>query len=73
MEKKLDAVKKLAEEDWVAEDVTKLWLMKQAIWKVYLPVSKNILRTKFDVSSRIQLLPATSRGRDGQSVERKRK
>jgi len=49
--KGLDAVKKLAREAGVSEDEVKLWLMKQAIWQIYLPVPKNIPRPKFDVSS----------------------
>ena len=40
--KGLEAVKKLAQEAGVSEDVAKLWLMKQAIWQIYLPVPKNI-------------------------------
>ena len=48
--KGLDAVKKLAQEAGVSEDVAKLWLMKQAIWQIYLPVPRVIPRPKFDVS-----------------------
>ena len=40
--KGLEAVKMLAQEAGVSEDVAKLWLMKQAIWQIYLPVPKNI-------------------------------
>ncbi|PFX12993.1 hypothetical protein AWC38_SpisGene22967 [Stylophora pistillata] len=47
--KGLGVVKKLAEEARVFEDVTKLWLMRQAIWHIYLPAPKHILRSKFDV------------------------
>ena len=49
--KGLEAVKKLAQEAGVSEDVAKLWLMKQAIWQIYLPVPWVIPRPKFDVSS----------------------
>ena len=49
--KGLEAVKKLSKEAGVSEDVAKLWLMKQAIWQIYLPVPKNIPRPKFDVTS----------------------
>lgn len=35
--KGLAAVKKLAKEAGVCEDNTKLWLMMQAIWQIYLP------------------------------------
>ena len=37
--KGLTAVKKLAKEAGVCEDNTKLWLMMQAIWQIYLPWS----------------------------------
>ena len=37
--KGLAAVKKLAKETGVCEDNTKLWLMMQAIWQIYLPWS----------------------------------
>ena len=37
--KGLAAVKKLAKEAGVCEDNTKLWLMTQAIWQIYLPWS----------------------------------
>lgn len=47
--KGLGAVKKLAEEARVPEDVTKLWLMRQAIWQIYLPAPKHIPRPTFDV------------------------
>ena len=49
--KGLEAVKKLSQEAGVSEDVEKLWLMKQAIWQIYLPAPKNIPRPKFDVTS----------------------
>ena len=49
--KGLEAVKKLSQEAGVSEDVAKLWLMKQAIWQIYLPAPKNIPRPKFDVTS----------------------
>ena len=44
-------MKKLSLEAGVSEDVAKLWLMKQAIWQIYLPPPKNIPRPKFDVTS----------------------
>ena len=40
--KGLEAVKKLSQEAGVSEDVAKLWLMKKAIWQIYLPAPKNI-------------------------------
>ena len=42
---------KLAKEARVSEEVAKLWLMKQAIWQIYLPALKHILRQTFDVKS----------------------
>ena len=43
------AVKKLSQEANVPEDEAKLWLMKQAIWQIFLPVPINIPRPTFDV------------------------
>ena len=40
---------KLSQESGVPEDEAKLWLMKQAIWQIYLPAPKNIPRPTFDV------------------------
>lgn len=34
----------------VSEDFVKLWLMKQAIWQIYLPAPKHIPRPMFDVT-----------------------
>ena len=47
--KGFQAAKKLSQEANVPEDEAKLWLMKQAIWQIYLPVPKNIQRPTFDV------------------------
>ena len=47
--KGLLAVKKLPQEAGVSEDEAKLWLMKQAIWQIYLPAPKSIPRPTFDV------------------------
>ena len=48
--KGLPAVKKLSQEAGVSEDEAKLWLMKQAIWQIYLPAPRwNIPRPSFDV------------------------
>ena len=49
--KGLAVVKKLAKEAGVSEDNAKLWLMKQAIWQIYLPTPKHIPRPTFDVES----------------------
>ena len=47
--KGLPAVKKLSQEAGVCEDKAKLWLMKQAIWQIYLPAPRTIPRPTFDV------------------------
>ena len=47
--KGLPAVKKLSQESGVSEDKAKLWLMKQAIWQIYLPAPRTIPRPTFDV------------------------
>ena len=39
----------MAQEAGVSEDVAKLWLTRQAIWKIYLPAPKHIPRPTFDV------------------------
>ena len=44
-------MKKLAQQAGVSENVTKLWLMKQSIWQIYLPDSKHIPRLTLDVES----------------------
>ena len=47
--KGLPAVKKLSQEAGVSEDKAKLWLMKQAIWQIYLPAPRTIPRPTFNV------------------------
>ena len=42
-------MKKLSQESGVPEDDAKLWLMKQAVWQIFLPVPKNIQRPTFAV------------------------
>ena len=42
-------MKEFAEAAGVSEDEAKLWLMKQAIWQIYLPAPKHIPRPTFDV------------------------
>ena len=44
------AQKKLAVAAKVPEDTAKQWLFKQALWQIYLPGPKHVLRPKFDVS-----------------------
>ena len=46
----LAAVKKLATAARVSEEVAKKWLVKQALWQIYLPAPRNIPRPKFDFS-----------------------
>jgi len=46
--KGLSAIKKLSEEAKVSEKVAKDWLSKQAIWQIYLPAPKKIIRPKFE-------------------------
>jgi len=45
------AIKKLAEAAKVTEDATKKWLIRQALWQIYLPAPRYIPRPKFDVST----------------------
>ena len=47
--KGLAAVKKLAEVGKVFEEVTRVWLRKQALWQVYLPAPLGISGPKFDL------------------------
>ena len=43
------AIEKLAEAAKVSEDVAQNWLVKQALWQIYLPAPRYIPRPKFDV------------------------
>ena len=43
------AIKNLAETAKVPEDTAKRWLIKQALWQVYLPAPSYVPRPKFDV------------------------
>jgi len=45
------AIKKLAEAAKVPEETAKQWLIKQALWQIYLPAPRYVPRPKFDVSS----------------------
>ena len=47
--KGIAAIKKLAEAAKVPEEATKKWLIRQALWQIFLPVPKRILPLKFDV------------------------
>ena len=49
--KGIAAVKKLASAAEVLPDTAKRWLVKQALWQVYLPPPRYIPRPKFDVFS----------------------
>ena len=43
------AIKKLAEAVKVPEETAKKWLIRQALWQIFLPAPKRIPRPKFDV------------------------
>ena len=45
------AIKKLAEAAKVSEDSAKMWLMRQALWQIYLPAPRYVPRPKFDVTA----------------------
>ena len=45
------AVKKLAEAANVPEDAAKKWLIKQALWHIFLPTPHHVPRPKFDVAT----------------------
>ena len=47
--KGIAAIKKLSEAAKVSEDTAKKWLVKQALWQIYLPALRRIPRPKFDV------------------------
>ena len=49
--KGITAIKKLAEAAKVPEETSKTWLVKQALWQIFLPAPKRIPRTRFDVST----------------------
>ena len=49
--KGIAAVKKLANAAKVSPETAKQWLVKQALWQVYLPPPRHIPRPKFDVFS----------------------
>jgi len=45
------AIKKLAEAAKVPEDTATKWLIRQALWQIYLPAPRHVPRPKFDVST----------------------
>ena len=47
---KKPAVKKLSTVAKVEENAAKKWLTKQALWQIYRPIPRYILRPKFNVS-----------------------
>ena len=49
--KGIAAVKKLANAAKVSPETAKQWLVKQALWQVYLPPPRHIPRPKFEVFS----------------------
>ena len=48
--KGMAAVRKLSTVAKVSEEAAKRWLVKQALWQIYLPAPRYIPRPKFDVS-----------------------
>ena len=46
------AIKKLAKEAKVSEKQAFEFLKKQAVWQIYLPARKKIIRPRFDVSAK---------------------
>ena len=49
--KGIAAIRNLAEATKVSEETSKKWLVKQALWQIFLPASKRIPRPRFDVST----------------------
>ena len=49
--KGISAIKKLAGGAKVSEDAAKKWLVKQALWQIYLPAPRHVPRPKFDVAT----------------------
>jgi len=47
--KAIAAIKKLAKAAKVPEETAKKWLIREALWQIYLPAPKRIHRPKFDV------------------------
>ena len=45
------AIKKLAKAAKVPEDAAKRWLIRQALWQIYLPAPRYVPRPKFDVAT----------------------
>ena len=44
------AIKKLADAAIVPEETVKQWLIKQAVWQIYLPAPRYVPRPNFDVA-----------------------
>ena len=49
--KGIAAIKKLSEAAKISEETVKKWLIKQALWQIFLPAPRRIPRPKFDVST----------------------
>jgi len=45
------AIKTLAEAAKVPEDAAKKWLIRQALWQIFLPASRCVPSPKFDVAT----------------------
>ena len=63
-------IKKLAEAAKVPEDTAKRWLIRQALWQIYLPAPRHLPRPKFDAATPnsvhqvdLLFLPHDKRGR----------
>ena len=68
--KGISAIKKLAVAAKVTEDTAKRWLIRQALWQIYLPAPRHVPRPKFDVATPnsvhqadLLFLPHDKRGR----------
>ena len=48
------AITRLSEIGKVPQDTAKKWLIKQALWQIYLPVQRRIPLPKFDVRAHPQ-------------------
>ena len=49
------AIKKLSKEAKVSEKQAFEFLRKQAIWQIYLPAPKKIIRPRFDLSAKDEM------------------
>ena len=52
--KGLPAVEKLSKEAKVSKKQALMFLKKQAVWQIYLPPPKKIIRPRFDASTKMK-------------------